>query len=1245
MKDAKAVVAAFALLAATSAFGTWYSVGGEAGSAKVTIVEQSFGRTTFEVTVPGVEVAVEVVKGEEFSRVTLPGEVFAVLEQGKPQVPKVSVLLAIPTGASVSARVLSRESETFKVDNIYPLQPPLLEGEKPGPLVLDREFYSQEVSYPGLDARVIETGRWRDLDVANIQVYPVQVNPGKGEVEVASRIRIRVDYSGGRYPARIAEWMISYYGSYIDNFAEVRLRPETDYTPGCRYLVFCHDNYATNPYLVDSLLGWVKQRGYETRMIAKPSFTAAEIKDSVSTEYDRHTPAVLRFVLLVGEYAEVPMGSMTGVSKSDFYYSELSGDNYPEVCIARLSPDSVGDLENQIRKVLKYQKDPPATNDWLTKLNMAAHSQNYPGKYSACIRGIYNMPKPFYDYDTDTLMGQFVGNPAVKTAVESGTGMMIYRGHGSTTSWSGWGTSGSWTNDNVAALTNGDLTPVTHHFACNSGDIRHGTCHIEAWRRKYPGGAVSALSATQPSFTYPNHGQCSTVVRAVADTWTITVPGVRDYPGPVFPVSGVMAYMDAYLAKYWTGDYLKNIYMYLTLGEPSMPVWSGGMPQAPDVVYPGVIPLGPYTLNVTVTVSGRPVQDALVCVWKEPDFYVVERTNSSGIAQLATNAISPGEVKVTVSEGHAAGSQHTPILPHQGTCIAQTGGVPYVMYLRHTIDDSAGGNNDGCVNPGETVIMPTWVKNYGDSAAHSLTGKIRTGDTYITITDSAKSFGDVAGRDSAWTGADGYEFEVAVSCTNGHLIHFNMECRDASDSAWLSHIYIRVGAPYLEYAGLGVIDTISGGNGNGRLDPNETAELMTTLHNTGFGHASNVTAVLVSGDLRLIVNDSFGSFGQIMADSSGTNTDDRFKVTTLNMAPETGIPCTLHVSAAGGFTQVLPFIIVVGEIRACDPIPDGPRMPPLYYAYDDVDTLYTAHPEFAWVEINTSGTRINYPQNDDVIVVNLPGGFGPFKYYGQRYTQVSVSADGWIAPGSYTQTNYTNTPLPSSSAPPGAMALNWDDLYPGYGSQGYVYYYHDAANHRFVVEFDSVCYYEQRSIKDKFEVIFYDTTLAAPDGNSEFTFQYLTAHQPSSAPVGTQDQTKQIGIQCLFDGSYHRGSAEVVPGRAIKFTTDLPTGIGEPGRPHAAADRHLALAVSPNPFHGAAVIRWQLPVSGGVLLRVYDVTGRSVRTLIKGEKAAGSYNTLWDGSDDNGWLVSNGTYLYKLETSAGVRTTKAVLLR
>ena len=718
-----------------------------------------------------------------------------------------SVLLAVPRGARVATSVLERESQKLSVGNVSPLQPPLMDNQEPGPLVFDREFYSQDVSYPGQDLALVHTGVWRDFSVANLQVYPVQVNPARGEVEVTSRLRVEVSYSGGAYPAKVADWLIPQYAQYIDNFNSLGVGVQ-DYSPGVRYLVIANTAHSTNPWLTDSLLGWVKQRGYDTRMIAKSSFTAQEIKDSIRAEYNRNTPKTLRFVLLVGEYAEIPMGTYSGVGRSDFWYSDLepwpAGDNYPEIGLGRFSPDSAGDLANQIRKTLKYQKNPPTTNNWLEKIRMPTHKEQYPGKYSACTRGVYFMPKPYYPtVDIDTIMGQFRSNADVTTAINSGVGIVAYRGHGDIMEWWQWDvSSASWYNSNIDALANGELTPVVYNLACYNGDLYQAECLSERWMGKYPGGAVGNFGATQASYTLPNHGICSTLVRATTDTWTITVPGVRNYGPTVYNLSEVKQYgVDAYVAKYWpSSPYPYKIWMYVVFGDPALAVWTGGMPGTPVVTKPDSIPLGAYNLNVTVTVGGQPVVGALVCAWKEPDFYVSERTDGSGAATLAVNAASPGPVLLTVSEGHARhttpGVAHTPILPYQTTIPAGGGGNPQpnLRYVSNQVIDSSG-NNNGRFDPGESAKILCTVGNIGNATALGVTATLTSGHPQFTITDPNAVYGDIPQNEQRTNNSDPFMATAGSGIPGGTMVPCTLKLHSTNFGDWTYNFLLQVGEP------------------------------------------------------------------------------------------------------------------------------------------------------------------------------------------------------------------------------------------------------------------------------------------------------------------------------------------------------------------------------------------------------------------------------------------------------------------
>jgi flagellar hook assembly protein FlgD len=62
-------------------------------------------------------------------------------------------------------------------------------------------------------------------------------------------------------------------------------------------------------------------------------------------------------------------------------------------------------------------------------------------------------------------------------------------------------------------------------------------------------------------------------------------------------------------------------------------------------------------------------------------------------------------------------------------------------------------------------------------------------------------------------------------------------------------------------------------------------------------------------------------------------------------------------------------------------------------------------------------------------------------------------------------------------------------------------------------------------------------------------------------------------------------------------------------------------------------------------LKVYNILGQLVRTLVDEEKTPGNYDVVWDGKDDSGKEVSSGIYFYQLKTSDYTHTKKMVLLK
>ena len=78
----------------------------------------------------------------------------------------------------------------------------------------------------------------------------------------------------------------------------------------------------------------------------------------------------------------------------------------------------------------------------------------------------------------------------------------------------------------------------------------------------------------------------------------------------------------------------------------------------------------------------------------------------------------------------------------------------------------------------------------------------------------------------------------------------------------------------------------------------------------------------------------------------------------------------------------------------------------------------------------------------------------------------------------------------------------------------------------------------------------------------------------------------------------------------------------------------------PNPFNPNTTIEFALPHSSFVTLRVYNVLGDEVATLIAGDHAAGTFKVIWDASE-----MPSGVYFYRLSAGEYVQTKRAVLMK
>jgi hypothetical protein len=130
-------------------------------------------------------------------------------------------------------------------------------------------------------------------------------------------------------------------------------------------------------------------------------------------------------------------------------------------------------------------------------------------------------------------------------------------------------------------------------------------------------------------------------------------------------------------------------------------------------------------------------------------------------------------------------------------------------------------------------------------------------------------------------------------------------------------------------------------------------------------------------------------------------------------------------------------------------------------------------------------------------------------------------------------------------------------------------------------------------------------------------------------------------MQFGFAGTATNNIASGVYYDNIVWDVYNPTGVGD-----GLLAGGLALgAPAPNPFQGSTRVAFALPQRGDADVSVFDVTGRHVATLFRGEAEAGPHSATWDGRASDGSLAPSGVYRCVLQTAAGRQSRSLVLSR
>ncbi len=121
----------------------------------------------------------------------------------------------------------------------------------------------------------------------------------------------------------------------------------------------------------------------------------------------------------------------------------------------------------------------------------------------------------------------------------------------------------------------------------------------------------------------------------------------------------------------------------------------------------------------------------------------------------------------------------------------------------------------------------------------------------------------------------------------------------------------------------------------------------------------------------------------------------------------------------------------------------------------------------------------------------------------------------------------------------------------------------------------------------------------------------------------------------------HAGNLSPISNLALVLVSD----VNDPDHDILLPDHTALAAIYPNPFNSDARIDYQVATASVVTIRVYNVLGQEVKSLVDGPRSSGRYQVFWDGTDDRGSPVASGVYFCRLAASEVTDVRKLVYLK
>jgi len=930
---------AVCLFTTVSLFAQKTTYTGSWGKSGYTLENQSRSNVQISYSITEFELVDVDIKGENLKNILLP-DAFLPNNEGAPDLPGTSKFIAIPEGATPRLNVLEYRTEIFKNIEMAPAMRIPLETEDGIEYNKNLELYSKNAFYPANPFQLSEVTEIRGVDAVILGITPFQYNPVTKELIVYRDVKVEVEFEGGNgnigddrlrsrwFDPILQDVFINRESlPVIDYNAKIQKALQTRDDSGYEYLIVIPNNPEFAQW-ADSIKQFRQSQGILTGIV-----TLAEIGGSTTTILENYfnnayntwdIPPVA--VLLLADYGTNAANSIVApiwnsYCASDNIYADVDNNKMPDMVFARITANNSTQLQTMVSKFLNYERTPPTDPDfyahpitalgWQTERWFQICSETVGGFWRAMgkepvrVNAVYDGNPNVDPWSTATntttvvnyfgpnglnyipaspsTLGGWSGGTAtqVNNAINNGAFMLQHRDHGYE---QGWGEP-AYSSSNINSCNNTDLCFV-FSINCLTGKYNLGSeCFTEKFHRHTSGGhnsgALGLIGASEVSYSFVNDAY---VWGMFDNMWPEFMPS---YGSPIqerglLPAFGNAAgkyFLQQSSWPYNTSNKEVTYNLFHHHGDAFLTVYSE-VPQNLTVAHNAILFANENTFTITADAG------SFIALTVNGEIIGTAEGTGSPLAIEIEPQLPTNFMKVTITkQNYYRYESMVEIIPMSG---------PYVVYDSYSIDDTQGGNGDGLMDCGESILINMTMKNAGIEIAQNVTVTITTEDEFVTITDGEASFGNID-PNSVATLNGAFAIEVSAIIPDMHEVMFEVSANDGTDS-WTSSFVITGHAPLLEISNVTVSDP--SGNNNGMLDPGETVDILIDLTNSGSSLAAAPMASFFANSPYVVVNT-----GTLYPEDlePGATTQLAFNVSVIPSAPIGTVVNFLFHSHSGSF--------------------------------------------------------------------------------------------------------------------------------------------------------------------------------------------------------------------------------------------------------------------------------------------------------------------------------------------------------